>query len=640
MGKKSVSKKGSDALYPYHKDECWNGAAALRPEYLTIVDPELRIHFVNHLQPGLGDPRGRCCLDFISPGFHDVLREAVANVLTTGIPQPYELRGTGPDGETSFYSVWASLVIHPNGERHVALSATDITHLRRIEERLVVSDEMLRSLVRNAPDFICVLDREYRVLFVNQALAHDPEAVIGQTLHSLFPVEVCRDLHQAVERVFDTGEHESRETFMMDHSEVGDEQRLLSTRLGPIYRDSVVQGVTLIATDITTRVRAEEALRASEDKLRQSQKMRALGQLTGGVAHDFNNLLTVIQGSLSLAKSGGGEEHLDHAMKAVSKAKSLTERLLAFGRRQSLQPRTVNLYHLADDFSEVLHRTLGDQVRVQLEGEVDLWSCRVDVTQLENAILNLALNARDAMGADGGVLRIMAGNATLADKVAEELSLEPGDYLRLEFIDEGSGMDEETMRCAFEPFFTTKDVGMGSGLGLSMVYGFARQSGGQVVLQNIADGGFSVSLYFPRCLEEVSAPVATPVHTHSNVRGSGQLILVVEDQPDVADVVTQLLGILQYRTHWEASAGPALKYLEEHPEVQLLFTDVVLPHGINGVQLCRQARALRPDLRLVLSSGYDAGLVEEQGGLEGVELLTKPYRLQALADTMHRALAD
>jgi len=509
------SEDSPPALYPYFEDGAWVEAAASRPEYLIIVDEELRIHFLSDLQPGHLDVLGTSCLDYIHPDYHPVIRRAVARALETGLPQPYELQGEGPDGQASFYSVWAS-VVSQAGVRHVALTATDITHLRRIEEKLEVSDETLR----------------------------------------------------------------------------------------------------------------------------QGQRMRALGQLTGGVAHDFNNLLTVIIGSLSLIESSDDSTltHIAHATAAAERATSLTRRLLSFGRNKDLQLRVVDLNGLLHGFVEVLRRTLGDQVTVLLDGDSPLWPCCLDEAQLESAVLNLAINSRDAMGVSGGQIRLECGNRRLDACEAERLGLDSGDYVQLLVIDNGPGMSEEAKRRAFEPFFTTKEVGCGSGLGLSMVYGFARQSRGGVTLEGQLGEGLTVRLLFPRC--EVASPpekvVPAPVRL-PGLAGDGELILVVEDEPAVAQVATQLLALLGYRTLCAESAVPALRLLDENPEVSLLFTDVFLPGGTTGVELAERARALRPDLRVVFTSGYDAGLVEGSRLDQDSLLLVKPYRAKSLGDVIARA---
>ncbi|HEX8444868.1 MAG TPA: PAS domain S-box protein [Allosphingosinicella sp.] len=375
-----------------------------------------------------------------------------------------------------------------------------------------------------------------------------------------------------------------------------------------------------------------------EEQLRQAQKMETLGQLTGGVAHDFNNLLQIVTGNLEILQRNLPQDQArlrrsaENAMRGAERAAVLTQRLLAFARRQPLEPRPINLNGLVGGMSELLHQTLGEAFEIETVLASGLWSVEADPNQLENAIINLAVNARDAMG-EGGKLTIETANAHLDHGyAAQNTGVAPGQYVVICVSDTGSGMDEATLQRVFEPFFTTKDVGRGTGLGLSMVYGFVKQSGGHVKIYSEAGQGTSVKLYLPRLIgavaeEEAVADPLVPEGTRE------ETILVCEDDDDVRTYSVEVLRELGYRV-LEAHDGPsALRLLERQGgEVDLLFTDVVLPSGMLGDQLATEARAIRPGLKVLFTTGYARNAIVHQGRLDpGVELITKPFSYADLA---------
>ena len=395
-------------------------------------------------------------------------------------------------------------------------------------------------------------------------------------------------------------------------------------------------------TDISGRKQAEARQRALEEQLRQAQKMEALGQLTGGVAHDFNNILTVILGNVELA--GGKLEaehdvqrHLIDALAASRKGALLTQRLLAFSRKQALVPTSIDLSALVRGMEDMLVRSLGETVAVETVVGAGLWNCEADRAQLENAILNLAINARDAMQG-GGLLTIELSNAHLDRDYCEQHSeLTPGQYVLLAISDDGAGMTPEVLEQAFEPFFTTKDAGRGSGLGLSMVYGFAKQSRGHVKLYSEPGQGTTVRLYLPR--SNRAADHLPAGEERGEPRGAGEWILVVEDDDAVRGFIVQVLAALGYQTHEAASASEALELLARKVRVDLLLSDVVLSGGSNGAQLARSAAERRPGLRVLFMSGYTENAVIHQGRLDpGVELLGKPFSRADLARAVRAAL--
>ncbi len=381
------------------------------------------------------------------------------------------------------------------------------------------------------------------------------------------------------------------------------------------------------------------ARKAAEARLRQSQKMEAVGQLTGGVAHDFNNLLAVIMGNtdILIRRREYKKGSLESILKAAKRGAELTQRLLAFSRQQPLRPQAIDLKALVAGMSDLLTRSLGETIEIEIRADPGLQNALADAGQVENALLNLALNARDAM-ADGGKLTIECSNIRLDDfYVAENPDALAGDYCVLTVSDEGTGMTEEVKAHAFEPFFTTKEVGEGSGLGLSMVYGFAKQSGGHVTLYSEEGRGTTVKLYLPQAetppaREDTSQEQEAP-------QGQGETILVIEDDPDVRDLAQQMLRGLGYRVIEAADAAAAQKVLAAGEAVDLVLSDVILSGGTSGPEFAEQARAVYPDLKIIFMSGYPAEAAKRSGVLGADQvLLNKPFRMHALAKALRQAL--
>ena len=395
------------------------------------------------------------------------------------------------------------------------------------------------------------------------------------------------------------------------------------------------------AVEITAR-------RQAEDALRQSQKMEAVGQLTGGIAHDFNNLLTVISGNIDIAKgrlerAGTVDPRvtrpMESALRGAERAAALTQRLLAFSRRQPLQPRPLELNKLMLGMSELLRRSLGETVELEVSTGPGLWKVEADPNQLEAAILNLAVNARDAMPT-GGHLRIETSNAHLDEAyAAHDSEVAPGPYALVRVTDTGCGMTEETRARVFEPFFTTKEVGRGTGLGLSMVYGFIKQSGGHVQLESQPGCGTTVTLFLPRLAREVEPEEDAPLHAEPRGALREETVLVAEDDDDVRAYTVECLRGLGYRVLEAHDGASALRLLErQETPVQLLFTDVVMP-GISGRELADRARELHPDLQILFTSGYTRDAIASGGRLElGIAMIPKPFTYASLASRVRDVL--
>ena len=384
-----------------------------------------------------------------------------------------------------------------------------------------------------------------------------------------------------------------------------------------------------VETEVARRTRAEEALR-------QAHKMDAVGQLTGGVAHDFNNLLTVIIGGLDTIRRCRPEEHqrirrsADLALQGAQRAVNLTSRLLAFSRRQPLDPRRLELNGLVRDMTEILHRTLGEQIELECALAPRLWRIEADQNQVESAILNLAVNARDAMPG-GGKLTIGTANTDLdAGYAATDAEVAPGRYVAISVSDTGQGMPAETLARVFEPFFTTKEIGRGTGLGLSMVYGFLKQSGGQVTINSEVGQGTTVRMYFPRHFGPDASREARNRHATPGA-SLAEVVLVVEDNDEVRAYGASIFAELGYEVLQAADADAALAILKGGGRIDLLFTDVVLP-GKSGRVLVDEASRLRPGLKVLYATGYSRNAIVHHGRLDaGVNLITKPFTFDQLA---------
>jgi len=407
--------------------------------------------------------------------------------------------------------------------------------------------------------------------------------------------------------------------------------------------EQAVQTRTRELSDANAALLEEAAERAAaEEKLRQVQKMEAVGQLTGGIAHDFNNMLAVVVGGLDLARRklrGPRREvefHLDNAMEGATRAAALTRRLLAFARAEPLLPEALAPAELVENMLELVDRAIGERISVHTRFAEHLWHVWADPTQFENAILNLAVNARDAM--DGrGDLNLQVDNVAL--KEAEVANLPAGDYVRVRVADTGAGIAPEHLPRVFEPFFTTKSVGKGTGLGLSQIFAFARQSGGDVAIASALGQGTTVSIYLPRsaaAAEQAVRAVAPPRHAETAPAGNGAAILVVEDDPRVSRSTVAVLEELGYRPHPCASGREALEALEREHDIALVVSDVMMPE-MTGTELAAEIRRLYPAMRILYVSGY-VGEAGEAGDISGHDLLRKPFTVDALALAVAAAL--
>jgi PAS domain S-box-containing protein len=393
-----------------------------------------------------------------------------------------------------------------------------------------------------------------------------------------------------------------------------------------------------VARDVTEeRARAEE-LERTQEQLRQSQKMEAVGQLTGGIAHDFNNLLQGITGSLDLVqkrvaqgRTGELDRFISGAMTSANRAAALTHRLLAFSRRQPLDPKPVRANPLLASMEDLLRRTIGENIELELVLAGGLWPTLCDPNQLESAILNLVINARDAMP-DGGKLTVETCNAHLDSAyVAASRDVAPGQYVCICVTDTGTGMSKDVIERAFDPFFTTKPIGQGTGLGLSMIYGFARQSEGYCKIYSEPGEGTTIKLYLPRHRGEALDEEVTSELVVARTAEDGEVVVVIEDEPVVRGLIVEVLAELGYKALEAADGLSGLELLRTAPRVDLLVTDIGLP-GMNGRQLVDAARLARPELKVLFMTGYAENAAIANGFLEpGMSMITKPFAMETLA---------
>ncbi|MDB5662330.1 MAG: histidine kinase [Sphingomonas bacterium] len=544
---------------------------------------------------------------------------------------------------------WANVVIDPIRDPAgnlvgFAKVTRDLTERRAAEEELRASEQRFRLLIQSVTDYaIYMLDPEGRVSSWNAGAerfkGYAADEIIGQHFSRFYSDE---DKAAGIPRTaLETATREGRFEAEGWRMRKDGSRFWASVIIDPIRTD----GGDLIGFAKVTRDLTEK--RAIEEQLRQSQKMEAVGQLTGGLAHDFNNLLTGISGSLEMmqvrmaqGRTAEFDRYCTAAQGAVKRAAALTHRLLAFSRRQTLDPRPTNVNRLLSGLEELVRRTVGLSVEVEVVGASGLWPTLVDPNQLENAVLNLCINARDAMP-DGGKLTIETANKWLDERAARQQDLPAGQYVSVCVTDTGTGMTPDVIAKAFDPFFTTKPLGEGTGLGLSIIYGFARQSGGQVRVYSEVGQGTTMCLYLPRHAED-AVPEEEPVLSATlETFGEGQVVLVIDDEPTIRMLVAEVLAESGYAVI-EAPDGPAgLRVLESNARIDLLITDVGLPGGMNGRQVADAARVSRPRLKVLFITGYAENAVIGRGRLEnGMFVLTKPFQMEVLADRIREILGQ
>ena len=556
-------------------------------------------------------------------------------------------------GAQSKKITWASLVGRkdngPSGIRLIG-TARDITAERtgaqllrdrsqalqmRIDEALG-ERQIWADLVEASTDPVAAIDKDLTLVALNQAYIDACQRLFGVRLrigdNLSTALQHMPEAKAATESLWKRAL--SGKTFELPASSDADGMKFYDLKFAPLRdRKGVVTGAYQTSRDVTARVMAQRALKTSELALQRAQKMEAIGNLTGGIAHDFNNLLQVISGNLQLlarkiSDNEKAERFIYNAQQGVARGAKLAGQLLAFGRRQPLAPKTVNVGRLVLGMDELLRRALGEETEVETSTSGGLWNAFTDPTQRENALLDLAINGRDAMNGQGK-LTIEVANAVLDDTYCRAHSdVKPGQYVMLAVTDTGCGMDAETAEKVFEPFFTTKPEGHGTGLGLSMVYGFVKQSEGHVKIYSEVGHGTTVKIYLPRTMgaEDLKA-AAPPVE----IEQGSATILVVEDDEQVRDTAVSLLSDLGYRVLKAVDAASALAIVESGDSVDMIFTDVVMPGPVRSTELVRRVRERVPHMAILYTSGYTQNAIVHGGRLDaGVELIPKPYTREQL----------
>jgi signal transduction histidine kinase/HAMP domain-containing protein len=504
--------------------------------------------------------------------------------------------------------------------------------LYHAKEKAEESAARITTIFESTTDCVLIIDRDWRVGYLNdhaKVQLGEERDLVGMDFWEAFPDALTPNIANPI--------HEAMSGKRLAYFEIFCDLR---ARWYEINAFPSGEGLAILFRNITEHKHAVEARRLIEEQLRQSQKMEAVGQLTGGVAHDFNNLLMVITGNLELIENRAADkesvrELAQAARSAAERGASLTTQLLAFSRKQKLRPKPLHANALIRDFQKLLRRAVGESCEVKFVADDHLWPCHVDPSQLEAALLNLTLNARDAMP-DGGILEIELRNVVLGEDSIP--SVAAGPYVRLSVTDTGCGIAPRNLERVFDPFFTTKEVGKGTGLGLSMVYGFARQSGGHVAIESAIGLGTTVRLYLPRSAQ---APGAEPsiVQIQDLPSGRGR-VLVVEDDDDVLYITSAMLRDLGYQVICARNGREAMQLLKAGKRFDLLFSDVVMPKGITGVELAREAKRMCDGIRVLLTSGNAADVLARHRAEGEFPIIGKPFRKTDLAQYLRLVMRE
>lgn len=576
-------------------------------------------------------------IDRILPDDLEMVKAQVLESERNGTPFNLVYRIIRPDGKVRTHHS-RSEILHDEFGRpnRIAGTVQDITEQVRAEETVKQSEAQFRLVTDNIPALISYIDPDQRIRFANQPCAdwygYSVDEFVGLHLRDILEKSEYEQNNPFTEKGL-SGEISSNEEVRIRKD--GSKAYLRLTRVPHIGDDGEVLGYFIIILDMTVH-------HEREIRLRQSQKMEAIGQLSGGIAHEFNNLLMVIVGNLEMAMDSvtddAARKFSSTAMRGAMRGAELTSQLLAFSRKQDLRVEPMDLNSLVNGMREMLQRTLGETVSVESNLVDGAWSVLADRGLMENALLNLSLNARDAMSR-GGRITITTLNQSVDDQLlSKHPDAAPGDYVMLEVADTGSGISPEDIDHVFEPFFTTKDVGEGTGLGLSMVHGFIEQSGGFVDIDSQTGKGTSVRVYLPRA-SDPDISVGAEAQTSAQVPSVVATVLVVEDDPGVREIVVGILSELGCSIIEVDNGKTALSALAENRDIDVLFTDVVLPGGLSGPDIADEARGMMPGLKIVFTSGYPDGEVNDlRYDDEKPWFIRKPYRRSELAELLVKVL--
>ncbi len=602
------------------------------PDLLGVLNAQSRFDSVNPAWTALlgwseDEVKKASMLDLLHPDDRETTRRSFEH-LTRGNPiLRLENRYLRKDGGYEWFT-WTAAPLGPA----YYCSGRKITEEKEQALALQARTAERELLWRHSQDLLAVINTDgvfHDVSAVaGEILGWSPQEMVGKAVFDFIHPDDLADTQAALERATST----QLPTFVNRYRHKDGTYRWLSWVAAP------EQGlIYATARHVTLEREQAEALVEAQEALRQAQKMEAVGQLTGGIAHDFNNLLAGISGSLELLEAriaqgrfAGIERYVNAAQTSAHRAASLTQRLLAFSRRQTLDPRPTDANRLVAGMEDLIRRTVGPSIHVEVVRAGGLWLTQIDPAQLESALLNLAINARDAMP-EGGRITIETANRWFDERTAKQREVSAGQYISVCLTDTGTGMTPEVVARAFDPFFTTKPLGQGTGLGLSMVHGFVRQSGGQVRVYSELEKGTTMCLYLPRSFGELEDVAASDAPGAADT-GEGEVILIIDDEPIVRMLLVEIVEEAGY-TAIEAEDGPSgLKILQSDQKIDLLITDVGLPGGINGRQVADAARMTRPDLKVIFVTGYAENAVVGNGILApGMTIVTKPFVMQDLA---------
>jgi PAS domain S-box-containing protein len=616
------------------------------PVLITYMSKERRVQYINKTaEDWYGRPTsevvGQTVADLLGEETHGKLEPYIAKAIA-GERVAFEETVTYPDRKTRNVQITFVPDIADGGDvRGYFGLVVDLTASKQAEAALLAAETYLSSAIDSISEGFILYDQDDKFVMCNDQYkdfypkirdAFVPGAKLEDLARVAFERGAVKGSAEFIENWMNVRFAQQRSGQGLLEQELPDGRWLLCG-----VRKTVGGYTAGIRTDITE-------LKKAADDLRQAQKMEAMGQLTGGVAHDFNNLLAVIMGNLELLLArteldSKNSTLVARAVAATQRGADLTDRLLAFSRKQPLQPVSIDINQLVKGMQELMVRTLGQAIEIDLVVGADLWQCEVDPGQLENAILNLSINARDAMPL-GGRLTIEVSNARVGDPAAAgPEDSKPGEYILLAISDTGAGMSADVMEQAFEPFFTTKEVGKGSGLGLSMVYGFARQSDGHVEIHSEPDEGTTIKLYLPRSTTAPISDTEAGAQMVIDTAARGETVMVVEDDADVRAVAVSFLEALGYDVCEAGTADAALAQIRRNGAINLLLADVILPGGMDGRALADTACGLLPDLKVLYMSGYTKDAMIHYGRLdEGVQLLVKPFSKADLAVKVRQVL--
>ncbi|MGV8995424.1 MAG: PAS domain S-box protein [Parvibaculaceae bacterium] len=627
-------------------DQVFRQMVEMANEGIWMTGPDNKVSYLNQAMADmLGYERrqvmGTDLYSALTPDEAGVTRKIVESRLI-GKLGPREMLMRRKDKSTFWCHISAAQMLNEEGEVIGHLGVTvDISERKRVEATLRNKQEALETaldvnsnIIDSAFDVVCVIDVSGRIVSVSKRVrdvfGYEPDDLVGLRFRDYIKPDNLERASEVAAEV--RAGHLPTAPF--DFEFLAKDRHFVEVS-GSVSWNARHQLLFVFMHDMT-------AQRELEARLRQAQRLEAIGQLTGGVAHDFNNLLTVILGNAEvLADRLGDHPDLkslaEMTRKAAERGADLTNRLLSFARKQALEPKPADINALVTGMDGLMRRMIDDDIEIEFRPTPDIAQALVDASQLEAALLNIAVNARDAMPEGGRFIISTASVHLYAEDGGLPAEVKSGDFVLISLRDSGTGMEAATLARAFEPFFTTKAVGEGSGLGLSMVYGFVKQSGGHIIIQSEKGRGTTVNLYLPACTNEAVAEVVPAPEPEAEP--GQELILLVEDNDLVRSFVEGQLESLGYRVISVEDGNKALEILRAEKGIDLLFTDVVMPGGLNGRQLAEEARKLRADIKVLFTSGYSEDAIIHDGRLdEGVQLLSKPYKRRDLADKVRLVL--